>query len=876
MGIVGIRQRNIIDSQIRQELETVEDLRKVNNASIGDIIRVMGYSSAGDGGGGLFRLVEANDFVSGAVVSEGAGEATRNLTINWPYGIERKQSLINHSGDQIQWAGGAVWTKNNSWDGPGELDWGSPLGWGGDAVKSVASGEKGYLIPKVEGFRVIPQYTGWNRTTIWERIVEDGVVTPEMFGATISDQLGTKGSGTDCTAAIQAAFDSPFNVRFNGGNYYIGSPVYIKYQKTIIGAGSDNTNPDPLRLPTLLSNRHITRIWTDQNVNLFNIQAVCHLEKIQFNVAQVPLGTYDKTILNYDMSFQNWGSSVWFCSFFGKPETVQGYTGKGGTAIRFNNDDADNTYTRRNNGIIGGWVCAWSSRKIYIEWMAIGHKIDAGRIGQVSDVTGEPINTFVNCTELDATYYGVKQAVRWLDGSVSTISGEYCQDAGCLPYAERDTPLFYLHCGQTTVDIGIGDQRITKPAVNDDVALGGSVTYPQPHYTGYNYDTTGGVSFAGRALRDYNWGYSRLKGNPSYAVDNYPFVSLDNVTGHSFWYKNFGKYSDATSWIDNQLLFADLRSTVTVSPLRSTASYNFDAATDELTGTFSAATGVTVSDTASLWTMTGVPIPTIAFGGGSDADNDFVEITLKDAVDQTNFIQRCAELLARIKIGCKQIQVITRTSGAVVDNYLIDVSSYSATVKPFRFPLTADNSKTKIIIRFIGSTGVNTEIQSLHLNTFTMPAYPFLPASGGTLLGGLTVPSLAFTSGSGFAPPERRTVVNISSADLLTGNSGGARQVIIGEWLNIRSIYFEVTGGTTDYATNTNLEFFQGSRFFPVFSVNLGSLPSNGRRVMIPVPVSNLQYGNEGISWQVQTGDPTAGNKAIRVVIDYTTGQPTS
>ena len=191
-------------------------------------------------------------------------------------------------------------------------------------------------------------------------------------------------------------------------------------------------------------------------------------------------------------------------------------------------------------------------------------------------------------------------------------------------------------------------------------------------------------------------------------------------------------------------------------------------------------------------------------------------------------------------------------------------------------PLVANNSNTKIIIRFIGSTGVDTQIRSLHLNTYTLVNHPFLTINGGTLLGGLTVPNLTFTSDSGLAPPEKRLVVNLSSSDILSGNSGGIRTLISGEWLNIRSIYYQVTGGTINYATNTNLEFFQSSRFYPLFSIDLSTLIDNGKRKMISVSTSNLQYSSAGMHWQVQTGNPTGGDKSIRVVIDYTTGNPTS
>lgn len=871
-----------INREIAYEVDTLDTLRSISTASVGDIAYVGGYSTFGDGGGGLFKLIAVDDFESNTTYAPGVASGGTyhgsNIIVNWPYNIERDQSLYANIPDRIQWAGGAIWTKNQNGLSPGDREgWTSYRVWVGDASIGVAGGEKGYLIPKVEGFRVIPTYVGYNRSVIWERIISDGIVTPEMYGAKRSDRFGVLGSGNDCSPALQACLDSHCAVRINGGNWYLGSPVFLKYRKSIVGVGCDNTNADQVRDPGQIADHHMTRLWTDQNINLINIQRPCHIEKIQFNVEKTSNGVYNKTCLNYDCSFPNWGSSVWFCSFHGNPTTVT-TSSNGGTAIRFNFDDADNTLAQLGNTThTNGYICAWSSRKLHINNFAIGHKIDPLKSGN-SPVTGNPIVTWGNCIELDACFNGVKQFIRWESCSVNKITGEYMQDTFCLPYAERDTPAVYIrNAANTSIDLGIGDQRFTKPAVNDDVLLGGSITYPQNHYVGYNYDVDDSVQFLGRSLRDYNWGYSRQLGKVPYSVNNSPYLSLDNVTGHNFWGKSLNKYSDYTSWIDNGFYFADLKSTVTINALRNTGgALTLANEVDTLHGTLPAATNVVVSNTSELWNpLGGIQIPTITFNGGSDADNDFVEISFSSQVAAQEYINRCQSFMGQFLVGFKFFQIIQKTASSTLLNLTIPTAVASNTVKRIGIPFVENNSTNKIILRFIGSTGVASQIQSLHMNTIGKHSTPFLPMNGGTLLGGLTVPSLTINSAE-YAPPERRIIINLSSADILSGNSGGVRSVIASQWLNIRNVYYEVTGGTINYATNTNLEFFQSSRFYPFFSIDLSSLIDNGRRRIIPLSTTNLQYGAAGMDWQVQTGNPTAGNKSLRIVIDYIIGQPTS
>jgi hypothetical protein len=713
------------------EAQTIDDLRNVNTNKlvVGAVVFVHGYHSPFDNGGGYFKLVEINDYVSNTNYSAGSAPVPllgANIIKNYPYAIERNQPLYGNIPDQIKWTGGAVWTKNAIGHSPGDREgWASFKVWIGDSSLGVAAGEKGYVIPRVEGWRVVPHSS---QTLIWERQIENGTVTPEMFGAKKSDRFGVVGSGNDCASAFQACFDSPFNVEINPGNWYLGSKLYLKLSKTIKGVGNSAWNPDRWRDPSQIADQYISRIWTDQNIDFIDVQRACHFEGIQFNAEHTIEGEYDKTILNYNMSFPNWGSSVWFCSFRGNPKTASKYPGKGGTAIRFNSDDADNTLSQMaNQSHTHGSVACWSSRKISVWDMAIGHKIDQIKAGQASQHTGQSINTWTNCTELDGNFVGVKQPIRWLAGSVNRISGEYMQDAPCLPYAERNMPMVYMrNVGETSIDLGIGDTRQTLPQNNDDVLLGGSVTYPQPHYRGYLYDVDS-LSFTGRSIRDYRWGNVANTDLP-YVVTNQPHSPLDNAKGHLFWSRAIDGTTEATSWIDNGFLFADKKATVTVNALRASSGFDFATELDSQDGILSPAVGVAMANMQDLWTAIGVQVPTISFGAGSDANLDFIEITLKNQIASEDFIKRCQKIFVELSIGCKSIQVITRSASAALSNVLIDTSGFSGKVKRFAIPVKVDNSTVKIILRFIGSTGTATAINSLHMNTVRKVSYPFLPA----------------------------------------------------------------------------------------------------------------------------------------------------
>lgn len=841
---------------------------KAQSSTVGTLVQVNGYFNAGDGGGGIFKAIPLEDFISGANVSASGSAAARTFsTINWKYGVERQQPLLGHYADQIKWTGGATWTNNHAWMGPDAID-SEARTFFGDASFGVANGEKGYLVPKVEGFRVIPTYGGWDKSFIWERVVENGEMTPEMFGGMASKSLGDNSSGVDCTAPIQALLDSPFAPKFGGGSYYISGKLFLKLKKNISGVGARNMTLafNYSREPIQQTDKHSSTIWTDQNIDILSIQQTCHIEKLHFDVSKTSNGVYDKTILNYDMSFGLWGCSVEHCTFYGNQTTTSQYTGKGGIAIRFNSDDSDSSFSRRNNGPnTQGFMTDFRSHKLGILGFARGVKVDQLKASFTSPVTGLVAqSTWCNCCWFDATFIDCKIGAEILLGSVHKLTGEYFQDGLCLPYSERDFPCFRLYCG-IIVDIGIGDQRHTQPQVNDDISLGGTVTYPQAHWTANSYDIGSGVTLTGRSLRDYD--KARLGGNPAYAINNNPIVMLDNYRGHLNWDRGLSNnFSFVSSWIDNGLLFADRKGTMTVNALRSTVGYNFASASNELVNIFPKATGVTVTNFNKLADVLGLELPTIAFGSGSDVDLDFVEVVFKNPATSQNFINRATELLTTLVIGCKRLQVMTvLDSGTIQTSYLVDTSQYSNIREPFRFPLVNAFGVAKLIIRFIGSTGVNTQIEQLHTNSVFLTEYPFLPTGGGQLRGPLT-----FAPNTGLAPLPKRATLNLSSANILSGFSDGVRQIASGQWLNVRAVECRVTSGTLNYATNTMLDFFHGTKLCPLFSIDLAKLVRAGNRRMIPLNPENEQFANSGLACQVRNGNPTGGNKAISVVIDYT------
>ncbi len=838
---------------------------KAKVATPGTFVNLLGYHAAGDGGGGTFKAILIDDFTSGALVAPGATTSSRTFSnVKWKYGIERQEPRLGHYADQLKFTGGAVWTKNNKWRGPGDEN----NEFTGDAAIGVTNGEKAYVVPKVEGWRVIPTYGGWDGTWIWERVIENGTVYPEYFGAKASYTLGDYTTeGNDCTAAIQACMDSPFAVQFGGGAFYQSGTVYIKSLKTIIGVGAENATLEyyRTRAPIVERDKHWSCIWTDQNINLWSVQTNCHIEKFHFDVSRTVNGVYDKALLNYDMSFPNWGSSVYFCSFKGNKTTTNSYAGKGGIGIRWNSDDADTTFSRRNGGPnTGGSIYGFTTQKLNFLDLARGVRLDDDKINAVSPETGLLIYTNCNGLHVDACYIDCKIGAELLHGAFHKITGEYFQDGFCLPYEERDFPCFRLHAG-TFVDIGNGDNRHTLPTVNDSVALGGTITYPQNHFSAYIYETKGNVSYSGRSIRDYEAG-TILLGTPKYAMDNGEFINLDNQEGHLGWDRSSAAgFSKVSHWVDNGLLLADKKATVTVSTLRATVGFNFQTATDELRNVLPQATGVTVSQFNGLWDIKDILIPTISFGAGSNVDLDFVEITIKNPMDSQNFVNRMQELIVDLLVGCKAIQVITRQGdGTIRSNLTSDTSTVSNTRRSLRFPLSPTFSVNKLIIRFIGSTGVNTVFRSLHSNSAFLVDYPFLPTQGGTLKGPLT-----FAPSLGLAPLTKRTTLVLSSSQLLASFSSGPRNIVPTGWVDIRGVDVRVTSGTVNYKAGDCLDFFQGSKLKPVFSIPLDKLPRNGNRQSIPLLNDNERLPGSGLSCQARVSNPTVGNKAITVVVDY-------
>jgi hypothetical protein len=267
-----------------------------------------------------------------------------------------------------------------------------------------------------------------------------------------------------------------------------------------------------------------------------------------------------------------------------------------------------------------------------------------------------------------------------------------------------------------------------------------------------------------------------------------------------------------------------------------------------------------------LWDIKDVKTPTIIFGAGSNAALDFVEICIKNAIANQNIVNRLAEIIIALKVGCNAIQVISRRSNGTIDTNRTSVTTdVSDLEKSLRFVISSQFSTNKTIIRFIGSTGVNTVIRALHGTTNYFVDYPFLPTHGGTLQGPIT-----FASNLGLAPLTKRATVSISSAELLVGFSDGVKPVIRNSWVNIKSVEVRTTGGTLNYATNTMLDFFQGTSLCPLFTIDLAKLVRNGNRRMIQLNPDNEQFAASGLSYRVRNGNPTGGNKAIQVVIDYT------
>jgi len=93
-------------------------------------------------------------------------------------------------------------------------------------------------------------------------------VSPQHFGAITNSRTDT--FSNDCSAAIQACVNSPFDVFIPNGFYYITTAITIPYARKVIKCAEKI--PD-MQYDAVLTNPDHTRFYSNQDIDYFVIQA---------------------------------------------------------------------------------------------------------------------------------------------------------------------------------------------------------------------------------------------------------------------------------------------------------------------------------------------------------------------------------------------------------------------------------------------------------------------------------------------------------------------------------------------------------------------------------------------------------------------------
>jgi len=479
------RVGGVLESLARNSIivDNYSQLRAIDNSVAGDIVYVKGANSAYDGGHGFFRRVEAGEIVMGTSVSTGGGTQYVTLDNNDYPGdlIDNTLAIWSYRTNptRFRFTTGAT-LKNSRYREAGRT---STVLITKDANYSVPVGTSGFVLPEGnEGWRVIPTFGSYSNDFYWERIVDDGKMTPEMFGGKHST-VG-ESNPADATDAIQTLMDSPFNAHLPG-HYYISSVIQVSFSKGIYGNNGGRVL-DSFRYPTNYATHEVSTVWTDVNsTNFFNIRVRVNIHDLEFNTEFAT--AYTGTVINYDISHKHIGQVIHHCSFIGS-SNIGNTAGIGGIAIRGNSDDADNTVAQYDGSLIGqGQFYNTRVESCLVQYFHTAYRIDPAQNGTVLGADGvHYISTNANTNYSEMTTFFVKMAYDWQTGSVNTIKGEYLQDGPILAFGEKDLPLVRVY-GQTFISVTTGDVEFASdPATSESAS---AYTYPRQHVYSNLHDT---------------------------------------------------------------------------------------------------------------------------------------------------------------------------------------------------------------------------------------------------------------------------------------------------------------------------------------------------------------------------------------------------
>jgi hypothetical protein len=279
-------------------------------------------------------------------------------------------------------------------------------------------------------------------------------VCPEYYGAITNANTGIFDIN-DCSAEIQACLDSPFNVFFNAGFYYISSGVVIGLNKNIQTLGGYISS----YTEGMVSVADHTRIYTDKNIDLFTIRS--GFSFLGFGVldakAAIDSEYHTKGVFTFDLNY-SCGPTRIDANIIGniKSNPLVNTVGQGTIAI--NIDDSVTT----GNPIWGYIYGLELNLNVFSVRKAV--YISSSNVGRTGD--------FVVWGKWNIYTTAAKQAYDLHGGSLIYIIGAN-QASPVIPVAETSLPAAFIGSHSTLfsadmVDYGLTNTNIV-PVANDGI-----------------------------------------------------------------------------------------------------------------------------------------------------------------------------------------------------------------------------------------------------------------------------------------------------------------------------------------------------------------------------------------------------------------------
>lgn len=515
---------------------------------------------------------------------------------------------------------------------------------------------------------------------VFEKQIQNNTVMPYDFGAKSSSDLTDY--SFDNTNAINAAFNSKYNVVVPAGFFYHSGEIYAKEGKEISGHGaitkiSQSTAAGrDYTLNEILPNA-MTVFYTDQNIDCVTIQSqAVSIRNILLYTNGVPLHT--KSGWRWDIDYKIWGSQVIDCGVFGNIDTLQ-TTGAGTIGFNFDTQTTTRYGFFEQIHVIRG----------YAENCAVGTRhLDVGR--DVSETTNWS-NT--NSAEV----YGTACKTFFdVQGGAFEIKG-LCQAKPVKNLEEKDLPAINHNCSNGHMNCFVMDAD-AGDGVDGKYAFTGQYIKFNPSKN----STWGPASIIHFINRKVDYGNFSISKNPYVpndvliAQDDFYISRFDNVFafaqdfGHVV-YKGFK--ADNLAWFNTNLLPAD--NVGNPNPLVESANITITNA-DRL---------LKSGDNYNALVSQQVTVET-------DKDLYFGEVVIYDinTLQDINSFERLMGLfISTSNSYFNKLQIIIGFSNDT-SSKIIDVISKDGIKGKFTFladeDFASNTNLRSVIIRFIGSTDI--------------------------------------------------------------------------------------------------------------------------------------------------------------------------